>query len=372
LKLTVIQTLPALVAGGVERGTVEVASELVRRGHRSIVISAGGRMVDELISAGSEHIALPIGRKSLTCLFLVKTLRRIIQDSGANILHTRSRLPAWLSYLAWRKIDKQSRPRFITSVHGPYTVNRYSKIMTQGEHVIAISDFIQNYISENYSGVNMDKVSVIPRGISPDKFPYGYKPSAKWLQEWQEQNPQLNNRFVITLPARITRWKGQQDFINIIAKLKQANVDVQGIIAGGAEPRRQAYLNELKALATSLGVEKEIAFTGHRNDLREIMSVSNLIMSLAREPEAFGRTALEALGLGVPVIAYDHGGASEVLNEMFPQGLVSALDTDAAAARAQEFISASPRVLEHMPFTLERMLDSTINLYQELAAQQRS
>ncbi len=372
MKLTVVQTLPALDAGGVERGTVEVAAELVRRGHRCIVISAGGQMVAELTRAGGEHLALPIGKKSLSSLLLTKKLRTVLQDSGANILHARSRLPAWISYLAWRQMDIGARPHFITSVHGPYSVNRYSKIMMQGERVIAISDFIQHYIRKYYADVDMNKVSVIPRGINPIKFPYHYKPPQSWLREWQQQYPQPNNRFIITLPGRLTRWKGQLDFINVIAKLRQSNIDVHGIIAGGAEPKRRRYLDELKTLVSSRSMDEYITFTGHRNDLKEVMSISRLVMSLSREPEAFGRTALEALGLGVPVIAYDHGGAREILKEIFPQGLVPALNIDAAVSRAQDFHRSLPLVPNHMPFTLERMLESTINLYQDLSRQEPS
>ncbi|MFT7460545.1 MAG: glycosyltransferase involved in cell wall biosynthesis [Planctomycetota bacterium] len=368
MKLIVVQTLPALNSGGVERGTIEVAGELVKRGHRAIVISAGGQLVDELTGVGGEHIDLGIGKKSLSSLLLIRKLRKIIQASGANILHSRSRLPAWISYLAWRAMDKDTRPAFVTSVHGPYSVNRYSKIMTRGEGVIAISDFIHRYIGDNYPDVDLSKISVIPRGINPVKYPYGYKPSPEWLNSWQREQPQLNNRFIITLPARITRWKGQQDFISVIADLKKANINIHGIIVGGAEPRRKAYYNELKTLAAFLGIDKDITFVGHRNDLKEIMSISNLVMSLSREPEAFGRTSLEALGLGIPVIAYDHGGASEVLNKLFPQGLVPALDPFAAAKRALEFHSAPPLVPDSNPFTLANMLDSTLNLYQELAS----
>ncbi len=368
MRLTVIQTLPALQSGGVERGTIEVAGELVRRGHRAIVISAGGQLVKNLIAAGGEHITLPIGNKALSGLLLVRKLIDIIKSSQADVLHARSRFPAWISYLAWSFLNEKTRPCFVTSVHGPYSVNQYSKIMTRGERVIAISEFIQHYIAENYSGVDMDKVTVVPRGISPESFPYNFTPSPSWLQNWQDKYPQLRNSFVITLPARITRWKGQEDFISVIAKLKQANIDVHGFIVGGVEPRRRAYQHELESLVISKGLEKHISFTGHRNDLREVMSVSSLVMSLSREAEAFGRTSLEALGLGVPVIAYDHGGASEVLNKIFPQGLVAPLDVEAAAMRALEFHDTIPIVPNNNPFTLQHMLDSTLRLYQEITS----
>ena len=369
MKLKVIQLLPALNAGGVERGTIEVARELTRRGNQAVVISAGGRLLDELLACDVEHISLDVGLKSPSALLLVKKLRAFFEQSNANIIHARSRMPAWLAYLAWRKMDEVSRPRFVTSVHGPYSVNAYSKIMMRGERVIAISDFIREYICTNYSDVDMGKVSVIPRGIHPDSYSRDYKPAQNWLQQWHKEYPQLTNASVITLPARITRWKGQEDFINIISNLNQMNIDVYGVIAGGVETRRRSFQEKLTAMVRARGLEKKIIFTGHRSDLRDVMSASNLIMSLARTPEAFGRTALESLGLGVPVIAYDHGGASEVLNSIFPQGLVPALDQAAATKRAQEFILNPPRVMKDNPFTLKRMLDSTLSLYDELVVE---
>ena len=366
MKLTVIQTLPALNSGGVERGTIEVADKLVRNGHRSIVISSGGQMLSQLLQTGSEHITLPIGKKSLSSLLLIKKLRRVFRESEANILHARSRLPAWLSYLAWRKLDESDRPHFVTSVHGPYSVNRYSKIMTRGERVIAISEFIHNYIEQNYPDVDLGKVSTIYRGVDPELFNTEYKPSSTWLENWHANNPHLGGRIIITLPARITRWKGQQDFINIIEKLVNEKIAVHGLIVGGADSRRKSYFQELKNQVSTLGLQKNISFLGHRSDIKDVMSISNLVMSLAREPEAFGRTALEALALGIPVIAYDHGGASEVLKQMFPSGLVKKHDIDAATSKVKQFTECPPQVSNDNPFTLARMLDDTLQLYQDL------
>lgn len=371
MKLTVIQTLPALNSGGVERGTIEVADKLVCKGHRSIVISSGGQMLNQLLETGSEHITLPLGKKSLSSLLLIKELRRVIRESEANILHARSRLPAWLSYLAWRKLDESSRPHFVTSVHGPYSVNKYSKIMTRGERVIAISGFIHNYIQKNYTDVDLGKVSIIHRGVDPELFNTAYKPSSTWLQNWHANNPHLDGRIIITLPARITRWKGQQDFITIIEKLVNQKMAVHGLIVGGADSRREAYFQELKNRVSTLGLQKNISFLDHRNDIKEIMSISNLVMSLAKEPEAFGRTALEALALGVPVIAYDHGGASEVLNEMFSCGLVKTHDINAATVKVKQFVECPPQLSNNNPFTLARMLDDTLALYQDLVSSQK-
>jgi glycosyltransferase involved in cell wall biosynthesis len=252
-------------------------------------------------------------------------------------------------------------------VHGPYSVNRYSRIMTRGERVIAISDFIREYILGNYPGVPAGRIVTIPRGVDPQQFPYGHRPSQEWLADWHGQQPQLRDRFLACLPARITRWKGQADFLDIISGLRRRGLPVHGLLAGGAEPRRQRFLRQLRQQVADQGLADCISFLGHRSDLREIMSVSDVVFSLAREPEAFGRTALEALSLGVPVIAYDHGGASEVLGAMFPDGRVPVGDTGAAAARAAAFYETPPVVPDHNPYTLQRMLDATLALYRDVA-----
>lgn len=338
MPLTVIQVLPALNAGGVERGTLEIAEALVARSHRSIVISAGGRMQEELCASGSEHINLPVGKKSPSVLLLISKLRAIFENRHADIIHARSRLPAWLCYLALKGMPEKTRPGFVTTVHGPYSVNRYSRIMTAGDRVIAISGFIHSYIQDSYPDVPMNKVTTIPRGISAEHYRPEFSPSENWTKSWSQSFPQLNNSFLITFPARITRWKGHQDFLSVLSLLRKASFNFHGLIVGEAEKRRLPYLEELEQRIEELGLSQHITFTGHRTDMREIMASSDLVMSLATEPEAFGRTALEALGLGVPVIAYNHGGASEVLRDMFPQGLVAPGDIVAAAELAKNFI----------------------------------
>lgn len=370
MPLTVVQALPALDVGGVERGTLEVAAELVRRGHRSIVISAGGRLVDKLISEGSEHFTMPIGNKSPMTLLEIRRLRSLLESESASILHARSRLPAWIAYLAWRKMSGRSRCGFVTTVHGPYSVNRYSRIMMHGQRIIAISSFIRDYILKNYPDTDESRIRVIHRGVATNDFPRGYQPAENWQIKWRSEYPDFfKDRFIVTLPARITRWKGQEDFIQVIRLAAQEGIPVHGFIAGGPHPRRYRFYQQLQGQVQKLDLDSRITFLGHRNDLREIMSVSDVVCSLAREPEAFGRTALEALCLGTPVIAYNHGGASEVLAEMFPVGLVEPMNHAAAARKLVDFYRRRPGVTAENPFTLEKMLNKTISVYEELNAE---
>jgi len=364
LKPTILQILPELDCGGVERGTLEVAAELVKRGHRSIVISGSGQMVEQLVSEGSEHIDLPVGKKSIfSAIRLVPKLQKFFSEEKIDVIHARSRLPAWLAYLAWKKLDVNKRPKFMTTVHGPYTVNRYSKIMVSGERIIAISKYIKKYILENYPDVNENKIEIIHRGISKEKFPYGFKPSEDWLKNWQYMHPHLFNKFIITLPGRITRWKGHNDFIEIITDAINAGLNVHGLIAGGTDPGKDSYQKELQTLIKSKDMKDHFTFLGQRNDMKEIMSVSNIVLSLAKTPEAFGRTALEALSLGVPVIAYDHGGAAEVLGEMFPEGKALPLNIENVNSIINKFYTSMPAVKNKESFTLDMMLDKTISIY---------
>jgi glycosyltransferase involved in cell wall biosynthesis len=292
--------LPALNSGGVERGTLEVGKHLVGLGHRSIVISAGGRMVKQLLGEGSEHLAWDIGRKSLWTLRLIYRLRRFLKANRVDILHVRSRMPAWVCYLAWRGMDPATRPHLVTTVHGPYSVNAYSAVMTKGERVIVISEMIRDYVLSHYPKVAEDKLRLIYRGVDPAQFPHGFKVGRNWLEQWGRQFHWTLDKRLITLPARITRWKGQEDFIDFMAELHARHPDVHGLIVGDVDPRKRQFLEELQARVAERGLAGAITFTGHRSDLKEIMAISEIVLSLSREPEAFGRTTIEALSLGIP------------------------------------------------------------------------
>lgn len=365
MTLTVVQVLPALEVGGVERGTLEVAQHLVRCGHKSIVISAGGGMVKDLIEHGSEHMELPIGKKSLFLLRYVPLLKTIF--SRADIIHVRSRFPAWLSYIAWRSMNKVTRPRFITTFHGVYSVNRYSQIMTRGERIIAVSEYIRNYIIKNFHITDPDRIITIPRGIDPKIYNHNFRPDRQWIDKWNNHYPHLENKFILTLPGRITRWKGQEQFLKVLLRLKEKNINFHGLIVGGPHPRKQGYFNYLRNLVNTYGLQEEVTFTGHRNDMREIMSISDIVLSLSNEPpEAFGRISLESLSIGTPVIAYDHGGASEVLQALFPDGLVRVGDIDAIVSRIEKYYREKPAINKNNPFLLGNMLNRTIACYEEM------
>ncbi|MEW7980068.1 MAG: glycosyltransferase [Candidatus Sedimenticola endophacoides] len=362
-RLTVAQLLPALEGGGVERGTLEVAAELVRLGHRSIVLSSGGRMVDALQAGGSEHYSWPIGAKSPLSLRLVPRLRRWLREEGVDIVHARSRMPAWIAYLAWHGMAPEHRPRFLTTMHGAHSVNRYSRIMTRGERVIAVSEFIRQHILENYPDTVPEKITVIHRGVDPAAFPFCYQAPERWRQAWFQMYPQLQGKRVITLPGRLTRLKGHHDFIDLIESLAVGGIPVAGLIVGGEDPRRRAYAEEIRQRARALGGEL-VTFTGQRSDLREIYSVSDLVVSVSRKAESFGRTVAEALSLGVPVMGYDHGGVGEILGAVFPRGRVPLDDIQGLVRAALAILSDEIKMSPLDRFHLQDMLDATLRVYE--------
>ncbi len=365
--MKVLQILPELNAGGVERGTLEMARHLVRCGHESRVVSHGGQLVAELESAGTTHITLPVHRKSLSSVFQVRQLRNILERERPDILHIRSRVPGWIAWLAWRKMPLHTRPRLVSTVHGFYSVNAYSAVMTLGERVIAVSECVRDYIIQNYPKTSPDAICLIHRGIDPDQYSPGARPDAAWLRELNRDFPQLEGKRLLTLPGRVTRLKGHEDFLELLAALRRTQPNLCGVIAGGAHPKKQAYLTEMKSLASRLGIEEHVAFLGHRPDLKEVLAVSDVVFSLSTKPEAFGRTTLEALALGRPVIGYRHGGVGELLQKFLPSGLVD-------VGSFQDLQESTIRMLHHPEtaktptgeYTLNAMCDQTVAVYQQL------
>ena len=371
--LKVLQLLPALDSGGVERGTLEIARALVAAGHESVVLSKGGRLVEQLQREGSRHLARDLGRKSPATFLQYRALRRLFEAERFDIVHARSRLPAWVAWLAWRGMPAGARPHFVTTVHGMHSVSRYSAIMCAGERVIAVSDTVRDYIRTHYPPSRWphladERITVIPRGIDPAEFPRDYQPSDEWLVRFHAEFPQIGQRKVLTLPGRLTRLKGHHDFITLVARLVAEGVDVIGLVVGGEDPKRPGYAKEIRARVQAEGLAGRILFTGHRSDVREIYSVSDCVLSLSSTPESFGRTVLEPLAMGRPVVGYAHGGVAEILAELFPHGAVGKGDVAAATVRAADVIAGRTPVVEHNSrFLLANMQAQTLKLYGSLA-----
>ncbi|MCJ0825602.1 glycosyltransferase [Luteimonas sp. 50] len=364
--LTVVQLLPALESGGVERSTIEISDALVRAGHRALVVSAGGRLLPALQATGAEHVALDIGRKSLLALRHAGGLRRLFAREQVDIVHARSRLPAWLARLALRRMPADARPRFVTTVHGLNSPSRYSAVMASGERVVCVSPTVRDYVLRHYPDTDPARLRVIERGIDPAQFPRAPSPGRDARAAVSALHPQLGGDGpLLLMPGRGTRLKGHADALRLLAALRADGADVRLWLPGARDPARAAYVAELEALALRLCIADALAITPPTAAIARAYAASDLVLQLSRKPEAFGRTVLEALSVGRPVLGWDHGGAGDLLRRWQATGAIAPFD-ETALRRAAQAMLAQPPPAVTMPDTLRAMQEATLAVYDEL------
>lgn len=366
-RLTVVQLLPALHSGGVERSTLEIAAALVAAGHRAIVVSAGGRLVQPLLDSGAEHLTLDIGRKSLLTLRHVASLRRLFSETGADIVHARSRLPAWLGWYALRGMPASQRPHWMTTMHGLNSPGRYSGIMASGERVICVSQTVRDYLLEHYRDADPAKLRVIPRGVDVAQFPRVERSDRRPRLAVAAQHPQLGTQApLLLLPGRGTRLKGHAHALQLLAALQRDGQPAMLWMPGVREPGREAYVRELEQLALALGVADHIVLSEPTARIAEAYAASDLVLQLSDKPEAFGRTVLEALSVGRPVVGWNHGGVGELLNQLQPSGAVQHGDLRQLTQGVLQLLQNPPSLPRRIPYTLQSMQRATLDVYAEL------
>ena len=358
----IVQILPELNQGGVERGTVEFSRELVKRGHASTVISAGGTLAEQIEKDGGQHIQLDVCSKNpLTAPFRIHKLQTTISKLHPDILHARSRVPAWLCWFANKKLNIP----FVTTVHGFNSVSRYSAIMTRGERVMYGSTSIKDYILTHYD-VDESLLRYVPRGIDMAHFD-PENADAGFMADFKQKHD-LNDRIIITIVGRITEWKGHDCFIRALGQVQKAHPEVVGVVAGGVWHGKEDYLQSLQDLANEVGAD--IRFTGSQSKVREIYALSNLVVSAASsKPETFGRTAAEALAMNKPVIASAHGGSLDILQDgrngfLFPPNDHDALANKILQALTYEFSNMREHI--NANFSLQHMTETELAIYREL------
>ena len=374
----VLQVLPELETGGVETGTIEVATALKTAGIKNFVASQGGRMVYELEKNKIGHLTLPLKSKNIfTMLSNANKLAQYIKANNINIVHARSRAPAWSAYWA----AKKAGAHFVTTFHGTYGLGPlgikklYNRVMTYGERVIAISNHIKNHILKNYPKTEESKIRLIHRCADIEKFSPSAVTQARMINKIKEYNI-ADDRPVLLLPGRVTRWKGQHLLIEALHLMKNQNYYC--IIAGDAQGR-QKYLDYLKKLARKYKLDDRIGFFGRYQDVPALMMVSTVVLSTAIEPEAFGRISIEGQAMGKIVVASNIGGSLDTIQDgvtgkLFesnnPQSLADALDWALSLNKAETkkiSDSAIKNVREH--FTKQIMCDKTIEVYREVVNQ---
>jgi len=376
-QLTVVQMLPELEGGGVERGTLEVGRYLAGKGHRSIVISGGGRLVSQLEREGSRHISWTVGSKSPLSLRYVLPLRRLLRKEKVDILHLRSRMPAWVGYLAWISLPACRRPILVTTFHGFYSVNAYSAIMARGMAVIAVSESIKRHIRERYG--REEGVTLIFRGVDMQQFATEHVEPMR-VEGLRRQWGINAGRPLIMLPGRLTRLKGQDIFIKCLGMLHHQ--DFQAVLVGDTD-ENPGFVEELRQLTANSGLADKVRMVGHCSDMPAAYALADIVISASSsEPEAFGRTTIEAMAMGKPVIATAHGGSLETVVEQETGWLVQPSDpADMARALDEALAMETSRLAEfgakgknrvREKFTTESMCEQTETLYRRLLDKRRA
>jgi len=365
--LRVLQILPALDAGGVERTTVDIVEALSARGHVAHVLSAGGRLENEIKTLGGSIHTSPIGNKNiLTLIPRIFEIRKLIKAHNINIVHARSRAPAWPAYFA----AKLTRTPFVTTYHGIYNAKTrlkqfYNSVMAKGDAVIANSIFTRDHIVKTHR-LRKDKITVIPRGVDMKLFdPTKISHDSVTDQRAIWGGPQAK---IIVLPGRLTRWKGQLDAVDAFAKLPKS---CRLILVGDAQGR-ESYVSEIRDRIQKLGLQDRVIIEGHRPDMPLILASAHVVLSASNEPEAFGRVAAEAQAMGRPVVATALGGALETLEDGKTGWLVPVGDSDAMAKAIKRALAwpdydakrARTRIMRY--FSRKSLQSRVLTVYLEL------
>jgi glycosyltransferase involved in cell wall biosynthesis len=335
--LRVLQILPALEAGGVERTTVDVTEALIERGHEAHVLSAGGRMADEISALGGHLHQANIGSKNiLTLVPRIFLIVKLVKTHDINIIHARSRAPAWPAFFA----AKMSRAKFVTTYHGIYNSNSrlktfYNSIMTWADSIIANSEFTCAHIIKTH-GVKGERITSIPRGVDMKLFD-PTKVSKDMVDDQRAKWGEKGDKFIV-LPGRLTRWKGQLDAIEALQHLPK---NCKLILVGDAQGR-EGYVKEIEDKIAGLGQKGRVIIEGHRTDIPLILSSAHIVLSASNEPEAFGRVAIEAQAMSRPIVATALGGALETVDPGKTGWLVDA-QHPAAMAQAIKRALAWPK-----------------------------
>ncbi len=358
--MNILQILPELNVGGVETGTVDFANYLVQHQHKSIVVSNGGALVATIKRQGSKHYKLPVHKKSfMTILSMIRVLRKIIEQEEIDIVHARSRVPAWIAYFACRK----TKALFITTCHGYYKSRIFSQIMGWAKLVIVPSEVIGRHMIDDFK-VSSKSIRCIPRSVNLKRFKIRTK---------RKKKPEAS--CTIAILGRITPLKGHIYFIKAMAKVVRTIPYAKIWIIGDVPEKKESYKRELESLARRLGLANNIQFLGTRKDVPELLAKCDVVVLSTITQEAFGRVILEAQAVGVPVVATKVGGVVDIIKHEKTGLLVMPKDTeqmgievlrlikDKALAK-QIVMEAKKKLLEN--YTLEQMAERTLAVYKEL------
>lgn len=356
-----LQILPSLEVGGVERGVIDLARALKRRGEEMVVISSGGRLTQELQKIGVTHYELPVHRKSFFSLELVPKIVEIIEREHIDIVHARSRVPGWLAWLAARKTG---RP-FVTTCHGYYSTHLLSRVMGWGKRVIVISRVVGRHMIDDF-GVSPDRIRLIHRGVDLSQFSFSPK---------KDRDPQKPFRIINV--GRLSPIKGQIEFLRAIHRVRREIPRLEVLLVGAEGKAKHKYTDRILETLKQLDLESTVQLMGTRRDVPELIASSDLLVLSTLVPEAFGRVIVEAGAVGTPVISTAVGGVFDIIEPGQNGLLVPAGDSESMASTILSLLKDPLRgalMAEKLhekvkrEFSLEKMADQTLAVYREVEA----
>ncbi len=361
--MKIVQVLPELNEGGVERGVVELNREFSKRGHECYVISCGGKLEKKITSDGGVHIKHDVCSKNIfNLVWRVWQFQKIIKKINPDIVHARSRVPAWIVYFS----KKFTNFNFVTTIHGMNSVNQYSKIMIKGDRVIAVGEVVKNHVVNGY-GFPSDKIKVIQRGVDMNAFNEN-KLNIDFVESFR-QKYNLYDKYVVTTVGRVTWLKDYETFIKAISLLKKDIKNICGLIVGGVHESKKKYFDELVKIVKEYDVENEILFVGSQANIKEIYFLSDVVVNASLKMGNIGRTIVESLAMNTPVIATTYEGLKNIVIDDVNGYLIETKNEIQLAEKIkmikQDRIK-SVRMTIPEEYTLDYMVEDTLIVYRSL------
>jgi len=370
--MIVMRLLSSLKHDESERGIFHLGRALVKNGHTSIIVSSAdedNELVKRLERDGNLYHQLHMNKKSWRSLLQVVPLRHLIEKYNPDIIHVHSRTPAWILHLALKRAKVKRRPKLVSTMYGFYPINKYSQALLDMDTIITVSDSVTNYLIKGIRREELGPrhIKRIYRGVDTRRYPYRHNPSVYWLRRTFAEYPELEHKKWLVFPTVIGNEYGQEWLIDILGNLQEQFPNIHVIIMDEDYREGDVAHEDFRQRSNTLGLSERITYVGSkRNDMREWLSAANIVMALANQPESIGINALQAIHLGTPVIGWDQAAFSEILQPLYPQGLVKKYNAKALCKVVRSQLESVTRPEMTNKFTMRKMIEATLEVYQSL------
>lgn len=366
--MKIMRLLSSLHHDEAERGIFQLSRALLKQGHDCLIVSSADSdndLVERLQRDGCDYVQMPIQKKSWFSLFQVLPLYFLIKDYRPDIIHVHSRTPAFLLNMALKLLPENQRPTVISTIYGFYKPTPYAKPMMDADHIIAVSDSVVAHLRQHYPHLSEGQISRIYRGVDTQKYIYRHHPSVFWVRRTFAEFPELEHKKWLLFPTKIDEDKGQEWLFDIVGNLRKDFPNIQVIVMDD-DSNLSPYYEEFVQRMMALDLASHFTFIGKREDIREWLSASNVVLGLANLPESIGMNVLQALHLGTPTVGWDKGAYHEILQALYPQGLIKQNNALALCKAVKSQLQNVCRPAMSSEFTLKETVAETIKVYEKV------